>query len=124
MNEAPILVVDDSSCFRLIAGEMLKEMGYANVTSATDGDQALQLLQNKPFSLVLSDYMMARFSGIDLLRSMKSDPKLEQIPFVLVSAQSEAGVIQEALELGAVSCILRPLAYNLFKKKVSAIIPL
>ena len=124
MNETPILVVDDSSCFRLIAGEMLKEMGYANVTEATDGDQALLLLQSKPFALVLSDYMMARFSGIDLLKSMKSDPQLAQIPFVLVSAQSEAAVIQEALELGAASCILRPLAYNLFKKEVSAIIPL
>ena len=123
MNQTPILIVDDSSCFRLIAGEMLKEMGFSHVTQATDGDNALELLNTQSFSLVLSDFMMERSSGLDLLRAMKNSVQLSDIPFVLVSAVSDAGVIQEALRLGATNCILRPLAYDVFKRVVTAIIP-
>jgi two-component system chemotaxis response regulator CheY len=122
MKNTQILVVDDSSCFRLIAGEMLKEMGFSNITQACDGVQAWQLLQNNFYDLVLSDYMMAEISGIDLLKKMKQDSRLAEVPFVLVSAVSDTQVMQQALDLGAASCILRPLAYNLFRKEVAAIV--
>ena len=105
---ATILVVDDSPVNIELARSILEPIGY-EVLEASGTSNALELMRDLTPDLVLSDVHMHPRTGFDLIKSMKSDKRLEQIPFVLISST----VWQErdrlnGLDLGAVRFILRP----------------
>lgn len=121
-EETTIMLVDDSSCFRLIAGEMLKEMGIDRVVSAVDGVEALSQLRTVTFSLIISDYQMAKLTGLDLLAVVQADTELQMIPFVMISASEDPQLFQRARTLGAIGCLSRPLHFEMFSRMVSGIL--
>ena len=118
----PILIVDDSSAFRLIVSEMLKEMGFTKLFVVTDGDEALTFLRKKRISLILSDYMMKLKNGIELLQEVKADEQLARIPFVLISAVGDQEIMDRALLLGADRCISRPLSYLQLRTEIFGVL--
>jgi len=121
MNSSSILLVDDIASFRGIVRSMLQDIGFSDVREAADGEQALNLLKSSPVALVISDYMMSPKTGIDLLKGMKDDQTLKQIPFVLISAVSEQSIVSEAMSLGAQVCLRKPLGFPTLKKEILAI---
>ena len=70
------LVVDDFSTMRRIIKNLLHDLGYANVQEADDGKTALPMLQAEPFDVLITDWDMPGMPGLDLLKAVRSDPKL------------------------------------------------
>lgn len=80
-----ILVVDDEPAIRDVLLEILRDEGYGTV-AAQDGLSALDLLEGMEIDLVIIDTMMPRRGGVELLQSMRGDPRLRDVPAILMSA--------------------------------------
>ena len=81
-----ILVVDDSPTIRRLVRSVLEESGY-DVSTAPDGQAALDLLQREDFDLALIDFVMPRINGYQLAQSIRAIDRLRELPLVLMSAR-------------------------------------
>ena len=104
------LVVDDDIVSRMALVELLSVYGVFDLVEAEDGEAAWTLLEAglRPV-ICFCDVRMPRMSGIDLLKKMKSCADLAMLPFVLVSSASDRETVLQAVTLGAVGYILKPL---------------
>jgi CheY-like chemotaxis protein len=102
-----ILVVDDE----LDTAEMLVEMmhlsGY-QVFKSSGGRQAIQMVTRQRPDVVLLDLMMPDVSGLDVLRTMRRDPRLQNIPVIILSARCMPADIQAGLDAGADLFLTKP----------------
>ena len=95
-----ILVVDDSITVRELEKKLLTKSGY-EVTVAVDGIDGWNTLHREDFDMVVSDVDMPRMNGIDLVKRIKSDPKLKQLPVMIVSYKDREEDKMRGLEAGA-----------------------
>ena len=95
-----ILVVDDSLTVREVERRLLENSGY-EVTVAVDGVDGWNTLQLKKFDLVISDVDMPRMNGIELIKKIKGDPKLKDLPVIIVSYKNREEDRIRGLEAGA-----------------------
>jgi two-component system chemotaxis response regulator CheY len=104
-----ILVVDDDVVSRLALAELLQDWTLFEVVLAEDGQAAWRLLEQGLRPLIcFCDVRMPHLSGLDLLERIKAHPALSQVPFVLVSSASDRATVLQAVKLGAVGYILKP----------------
>ncbi len=102
---AGILVVDDEPAIRDLLQEGLKDSGYS-CTLACSGEEALERLKDRPFSLVLSDIDMPGMDGVRLLEAVKrSDPDIE---FVMVTGVVDVETALKAIRMGASDYLTKP----------------
>ena len=104
----PVLIVDDSPIMRAMMRKALDISGQPpeHVLEACDGIEALELLAKGNVSIVFADLHMPRMTGLELIEKMTQDPRLKDLPVVVVS--SDAGVkYQEQLQALGVKAILR-----------------
>ena len=105
--QAALLVVDDNDDNRYTLTRHLNRSGYANLTTAADGREALVLLHQRPFDLVLLDIMMPGMNGYEVLEHLKNDPQLRHIPVIMISAVDEIESVIRCVELGADDLVKR-----------------
>ena len=99
--DAALLVVDDNDDNRYTLTRRLAREGYTNVATAPDGQQALDLLNSRPFDLVLLDIMMPVMNGYQVLERMNENAQLRTIPVIVISAIHELDSVVRCIELGA-----------------------
>src|SRR6266566_3753259 len=119
-TEAALLVVDDIEDNRFALSRRLARQGYLNVTTAADGRQALELLNSRPFDLVLLDIMMPNVNGYEVLAAMKADERLRHIPVIMISAVDELDSVIRCIELGAEDYLPKPFNPTLLRARVGA----
>src|SRR5262245_9319115 len=119
-TEAALLVVDDIEDNRFALSRRLARQGYLNVTTAADGRQALELLNSRPFDLVLLDIMMPNVNGYEVLSAMKADERLRHIPVIIISAVDEIESVIRCIELGAEDYLPKPFNPTLLRARVGA----
>jgi DNA-binding response OmpR family regulator len=101
-----ILVVDDEPPLRELVIVTLGDQYSCD--EAVDGDAALERLRREPYDLVILDVMMPGLSGIDVLREMRSDKALKDVPVVVMSAWQSTQDIDAALAAGADGFLPKP----------------
>jgi two-component system chemotaxis response regulator CheY len=116
-----ILVVDDFATMRRITRNILRQLGFANIEEAEDGEIALTKLRQKKFHFVVSDWNMPRMTGIEFLRAVRADPDLKEIPFLMVTAEALKDNILEAVEAGVSNYIVKPFTADIMKDKIEQI---
>ena len=119
-SDAALLVVDDIEDNRFALSRRLARQGYLNVTTAADGRQALELLNSKPFDLVLLDIMMPNVNGYEVLAQMKASSSLRHIPVIMISAVDEIDSVIRCIELGAEDYLPKPFNPTLLRARVGA----
>ena len=119
-GDAALLVVDDIDDNRFALSRRLARQGYLNVTTAADGRQALELLNSKPFDLVLLDIMMPNVNGYEVLAQMKASSSLRHIPVIMISAVDEIDSVIRCIELGAEDYLPKPFNPTLLRARVGA----
>jgi two-component system chemotaxis response regulator CheY len=119
-KSTPILIVDDYQTMLRIIRNLLKQLGFENIAEASDGTAALQKLKERPFGLVISDWNMEPMSGLELLRAMRAEPRLKDLPFVMVTAESRPERIAAASEAGVNSLIVKPFDANVLSERIAA----
>ena len=117
-----ILIVDDYKTMLRIIRNLLKQLGFNNVDEATDGSMALQKLRDKDYGLVISDWNMEPMTGIQLLREVRADSKLKNLPFIMITAESKTENVVAAKEAGVNNYIVKPFNAATLKQKLSTIL--
>jgi len=112
-----ILIVDDEADVIKIVSFRLKRAGY-EVTTASDGLSALDLIKNVSFDLVLLDVRMSGMDGYEVCRAMKSDEKLKDIPVIFITASAGIAITDKAKEYKADDYIIKPFEPEELLKKV------
>ncbi|GGW73762.1 chemotaxis response regulator CheY [Alteromonas halophila] len=116
-----ILVVDDFSTMRRIIKNLLKDLGFSNIQEADDGNTALPMLQQGDFDFVVTDWNMPGMQGIDLLRAIRSDDKLKQLPVLMVTAEAKKEQIVAAAQAGVNGYVVKPFTAATLKEKLDKI---
>jgi CheY-like chemotaxis protein len=106
-----ILVVDDDENILNLEKTILEQKGF-DVTAAAGGAEALGLLADRVFDLVLLDVMMPEVDGFTVCRKIKDDPRLKDIPVIFLTARGGGEALAEGFESGAVMYINKPFTAN------------
>ena len=85
-----VLIVDDYKTMLRILRNLLRQLNFGNVEDATDGTMALEKLREDDYGLVISDWNMEPMTGIELLRHVRGDEKLNHLPFIMITAESKS----------------------------------
>jgi two-component system chemotaxis response regulator CheY len=116
-----ILVVDDFSTMRRIVKNILRQLGFNNILEADDGSTGLDTLQNEKIGLIISDWNMPKMTGLELLKAVRADNALQDIPFLMVTAESQQENIIEAVKSGVNNYIVKPFTAEILGKKIEQI---
>jgi two-component system, chemotaxis family, chemotaxis protein CheY len=117
----PILVVDDYNTMIRIIRNLLRQLGFMNIDDAVDGSAALTKLKHKKYGLIISDWNMEPMTGFDLLKQVRSDPKLNHTPFIMVTAESKTENVIAAKQAGVNNYIVKPFNAETLKSKIDAV---
>ncbi len=117
-----VLIVDDYKTMLRILRNLLKQLNFANVDDAADGTQALEKLKDGNFGLVISDWNMEPMTGIELLREVRGDSKLKNIPFIMVTAESKSENVIAAKDAGVSNYIVKPFNAETLKSKMVSVL--
>jgi two-component system, NtrC family, response regulator AtoC len=113
---AQVLIVDDELNIRRVLAAMLKREGY-EVTTAADGEQALAVLQRIPVHVVVTDLVMPRMGGLDLLKRVGAD--YPDVPVIVITAHGSVDTAVAALKSGAFDYITKPFEQDELKKVIA-----
>lgn len=119
-TDSALLVVDDNEDNRYTLTRRLQREGYTNVTTAANGQEALDLLYTQPFDLVLLDIMMPEVNGYQVLERLKADSDLRHMPVIMISAVDEMESVIRCIELGAEDYLPKPFNATLLRARVGA----
>ena len=116
-----ILIVDDFSTMRRIIKNLLRDLGFNNTQEADDGTTGLPMLQTGNYDFLVTDWNMPGMTGIDLLRTVRADPKLQSLPVLMVTAEAKKEQIVLAAKEGVNGYIVKPFTAQTLKEKIDKI---
>jgi len=116
-----ILIVDDFSTMRRIIKNLLRDLGFTNTIEADDGQSALPILKAGSIDFLITDWNMPGMSGIDLLKTVREDPNIKQIPVLMVTAEAKREQIIAAAQAGVNGYVVKPFTATVLKEKIDKI---
>jgi len=114
-----LLVVDDDAINRDVLTRRLTRQGH-HVQTASNGQDALRLMREVAFDLVLLDVVMPGMDGYDVLRHIRSDDQLHHVPVIMISVVSEMQSVVRCIEAGAEDYLAKPFNPTLLKARIGA----
>ncbi|MBF58974.1 chemotaxis response regulator CheY [Halomonas sp. FeN2] len=115
------LVVDDFPTMRRIVRSLLKELGFTNVDEAEDGQDALNKLRSGKFEFVVSDWNMPNLDGLEMLKEIRQDDALKDLPVLMVTAEAKKENIIAAAQAGANGYVVKPFTAATLEEKLNKI---
>ena len=118
-----VLIVDDYGTMLRIIKNLLKQLGFMNVDEASDGGEAFDMVKQKTYGLIISDWNMEPVSGIDFLRNVRgSGESYANTPFIMVTAESKTENVILAKQAGVNNYIVKPFNAETLKTKMTSVI--
>ena len=121
----PLLLVEDDQIDARTVRRALEELGVADsMVHLTNGEEAMDYLRsavNETPCLILLDLNMPRMNGVELLREIKGDPALRQIPVVVLTTSNEDRDVLGTFEHSVAGYMVKPLDYRRFVQTLHAI---
>jgi DNA-binding response OmpR family regulator len=102
-----VLIAEDDPHIRRVAEIALRRSGF-DVSAVTDGAEALQLLEDRLFDLVVLDGMMPHLDGLETCRQIKANPRTAHVPVIMLSARTQAADEQAGYDAGALGYLRKP----------------
>lgn len=117
-----ILVVDDFESMRRIIRKILNDLGFRSVTLAEDGPGALSLLGRERFGLLVTDWSMPGMDGIDLVRAVRADPRMQGLRILMVTAEATREQVIRAIQAGVDEYLIKPFTPEALRIKVARVL--
>jgi two-component system, chemotaxis family, chemotaxis protein CheY len=118
---APVLVVDDEMVMVRLTKQVLSKVGFDQIDHACDGEQALGMLRQKKYQLVIADLRMRPVGGLQILRAVRQDDGLKGIRFLLMTASLAPEPVGAAKYSGADAYLLKPFTPRQLRAKLNEI---
>ncbi|QYJ79214.1 ATP-binding response regulator [Shewanella acanthi] len=118
LTHLQVLVVEDVDSLRKIIAEQLRQMGFGQVLQADSGKQAQEILRNNAVDLMLLDWSMPEGHGQELLDHLRLQEKWQQLPVVLVTANTHRSLVQVAIQYGVLDIIAKPFNAKTLQSRV------
>lgn len=120
-KEMKILIVDDFSTMRRIVKNLLRDLGFNNTAEADDGQSAWPMLQTGKFDFLVTDWNMPVMDGLELLKTVRADEKLKDMPVLMVTAEAKRDQIIVAAQAGVNGYVVKPFTAITLKEKIDKI---
>ena len=117
-KSAAILIVDDYLLIRTSVRGVLAELGFFNVFQADNGKTAQELMNKQAIDIVIGDWAMPIMSGIELLSWMRTDTRYANVPFMMLTAETNPGSVRTALQAGVNAYLVKPFTVHSFTSKL------
>jgi len=106
---------------RRIIKNLLRDLGFQNITEADDGKTALPILQQGGIDFLVTDWNMPGMTGIDLVKHVRATPELSHIPILMVTAEAKREQIIAAAQAGVNGYVVKPFTAAVLKEKLEKI---
>ena len=116
-----ILIVDDYKTMLRIIRNVLRQIGLTNVDEANDGAEALAMIKQSDYGLVISDWNMQPMTGLELLQQVRADSRLSKLPFIMVTAESKVENIVAAKQAGVSNYVVKPFSAETLRAKIDTV---
>jgi len=116
-----VLIVDDFATMRRILKNIMKQIGFSDITEADNGKNALKVIKSQTIDLVLCDWNMPEMPGIEVLNAVRADSDLKDTPFIMVTAEAQKENILEAVKSGVSSYIVKPFTAETVEEKLQKV---
>ena len=116
-----VLVVDDQLTMRALVRTGLQQLGFADISEAPDGEEALRVMLTKPTQLVISDFNMPKLDGLGLLRAVRSHPPISKLAFIMLTGRADKELVQRAVQYGVNNYLVKPFTVTILKEKIEAV---
>jgi two-component system, chemotaxis family, chemotaxis protein CheY len=125
ITKMKVLVVDDNDFMRDLVASMLREIGFRDIFHASDGEKALVKNKEVDPHLILCDVDMEPMNGLDFvehLRRTAPPPPANPTPVILLTAHSDAEIVQRAIKLGVNAYIVKPVKRNQLEARIATVL--
>ena len=116
-----VLVVDDFATMRKIVRNILKQIGFEDITEAEDGNVALRVIKSESVGLVVTDWNMPNMNGLDLLREIRGNPETAGLPVLMVTAEGLKENVMDAVKAGVNNYVVKPFTAEVLQEKIETI---
>jgi DNA-binding response OmpR family regulator len=113
-----ILVVDDKEMNRDLLARRLQRRGF-EVSTASDGFEALEKIEQHAYDLILLDIMMPGMNGLEVLEKVRETRSVTELPIIMATAKSDSDTVVEALQIGANDYVTKPLDFGIVMARVT-----
>ncbi len=118
-----VLVVDDMPAVRRMVRQMLQHLGFqGDIDEAGDGQEAWEVLQERPYDLVVCDINMPRMNGLDLLRCLRATSQYQTTPFLIITGEVSEDIVAASAESEVDGYLLKPFKLDSLEGRLRAII--
>lgn len=121
MSDKTVLIIEDEGDAAELFAEMMRVSGF-RVRKVSNSAPAIDLISTEKPDLIILDIMMPGISGLDILHHMHHDPRLTNIPVVVVSAKGTPADIKRGLEAGAKIYLTKPVGFQELKEAVTRVL--
>jgi len=118
----PILVVDDYQTMIRIIRNLLKQIGFENVDEANSGQEAYEKILKNNYGLIISDWNMEPMTGYQLVQKVRAESTRQDVPFIMVTAESKTDNVMAARSAGVNHYIVKPFNAAVLKAKIDAVL--
>lgn len=123
MRDLKVLIVDDSGPARRLLRTLLSELGISRFGVALHGQHAVEILETEVFDLVVSDYHMPEMNGLELVRFIRQQSRQKTLPVLMVTSESDPGVVAALKEAGANAILGKDLDLEKMRATLAEIVP-
>ena len=116
-----VLIADDDADVRELIGFKLRQSGW-DVTTARDGQEALELCLASPPDVVVLDIMMPGLSGLDVCREIRQQPAIDDVPILLLTAKAREEDVERGFALGADDYVVKPFSPRELADRLDALV--
>ncbi len=120
LEDRIILIVDDMDSMRGFLKAILRDCGYKYIYEASDGLEALNLVQSRYVDLIISDWNMPKMDGLEFLQTIRSDNKQKDTLFLMVTSESEKENVVKAIQSRVDGYVIKPFTPQIVEKQVVA----
>ena len=121
-SKIKILLVNDKAELRNIVRNYLRNDGFLEISVSENGRSAYKKAQEDRPDLIVADYELPGFNGLELLKTIRRDPGLADTPVILLAPESEQRLVAQAAEIGVSAYIVKPFSHKVLSQKVTQLL--
>ncbi len=117
-----VLIIDDYKTMLRVLHSLLRQMNFTDIEEAEDGAEALEKLKKDSYGLVISDWNMEPMSGMELLKEIRADEVMKDLPFIMITAESSSENVKAAKDAGVSNYIIKPFTAETLQTKLDSVL--